>query len=56
MRYAYNTVVRWDKNHTKPQTLSEKLKLYIDVKEGKDPGEKDKKLQRSCVWGERKFL
>ena len=56
MRYAYNTVVRWDKNHTKPQTLSEKLKLYIDVKEGKDPDEKDKKLQRSCVWGERKFL
>ena len=55
MRYAYNTVVRWDKNHTKPQTLSEKLKLYIDVKEGK-AGEKDKKLQRSCVWGERKFL
>ncbi|RGB41763.1 hypothetical protein C1646_662756 [Rhizophagus diaphanus] len=27
-----------------------------DVKEGKDPDEKDKKLQRSCVWGERKFL
>jgi hypothetical protein len=56
MRYAYNTVVRWDKNYTKPQTLNEKLKLYVDVKEGKDPDEKDKKLQRSCVWGERKFL
>src|ERR1044071_9260448 len=27
MRYAYNTVVKWDKNHIKPQTLNEKLKL-----------------------------
>ena len=35
MRYAYNTVVRWDKNHIKPQTLNEKLKLYVDVKVGK---------------------
>ncbi|CAG8638814.1 13991_t:CDS:2 [Cetraspora pellucida] len=42
----------WIKLHT----LNEKLKLYIDVKEGKDFNEKDKKLQRSCVWGERKFL
>jgi hypothetical protein len=42
MRYAYNTVVRWDKNHIKPQTLNEKLKLYVDVKERKDPDEKDK--------------
>ena len=33
----------------KPQTLNEKLKLYVDVKKGKDPDEKDKKLQRSCV-------
>lgn len=56
MRYAYNTVVRWNKNRVKPQTLNEKLKLYVDIKEGKDPNEKDKKLQRSCVWGERKFL
>ena len=56
MRYAYNTVVRWDKNHIKPQTLNEKLKLYVDVKERKDPDEKDKKLQRSCVWREHKFL
>jgi hypothetical protein len=45
MRYAYNTVVRWDKNHIKPQTFNEKLKLYVDVKKGKDPDEKDKKLQ-----------
>ena len=44
MRYAYNTVVRWNKNHIKPQTLN--------VKEGKDPDEKDK----DRVWGECKFL
>jgi len=44
MRYAYNTVVRWDKNCIKPQTFNEKLKLYVDVKEGKDPDKKDKKL------------
>ena len=56
MRYAYNTIVRQDKNHTKPQTLSEKLKLHIDVKEEKDSDEKDKKLQRSCIWEECKFL
>ncbi|CAG8632294.1 10374_t:CDS:2, partial [Gigaspora rosea] len=40
----------------KPYTLNEKLKLYTDIKEGKDLNEKDKKLRRSCVWGERKFL
>ncbi|RIB15710.1 hypothetical protein C2G38_2092681, partial [Gigaspora rosea] len=67
MRYAYNTVVRWNKNRRfcnssknfewiKPYTLNEKLKLYTDIKEGKDLNEKDKKLRRSCVWGERKFL
>lgn len=45
MRYTYNTVVRWNKNCVRPQTLNEKLKLYADVKEGKYP-----------VWGECKFL
>jgi len=25
MRYAYNTVVKWDKNHIKPQILDENL-------------------------------
>ena len=66
-RRAYNTVVRWDKSRRrcdsskhfewiKSQTLNEKLKLYADVKEGKDPKEEDKKLRKSCVWGERKFL
>lgn len=55
-RYAYNTVVRWDKNHKKPQKLGEKLKLYTDVKVGKDLDEKDKKLQRSCVWESENFF
>ena len=60
MRYAYNTVVRWNKNRRfcnssknfewiKPYIFNEKLKLYTDIKEGKDLNEKDKKLQRSCV-------
>ncbi|CAG8725018.1 20824_t:CDS:2, partial [Cetraspora pellucida] len=40
----------------KPYTLNEKLKLYIDVKEKKDFNKKDKKLQRSCVRRECKFL
>ncbi|CAG8531374.1 3271_t:CDS:2 [Cetraspora pellucida] len=40
----------------KPHTLNEKLKLYINVKEGKYFNKKNKKLQRSCVWEECKFL
>src|SRR5437588_2000826 len=41
----------------KPQPIKDKLKLYADVHVGKDVNElEDKKLQKSCVWGERKFI
>jgi hypothetical protein len=41
----------------KPQPIEDKLKLYADVHVGKDVNEReDKKLQKSCVWGERKLL
>ena len=41
----------------KPQPIEDKLKLYADVHVGKDVNEReDKKLQKSCVWGERKFV
>jgi hypothetical protein len=73
MRYAYNAVVRWNRyrrfytknSHigpsqrvwVKPQPIKDKLKLYADVRVGKDVNEReDKKLQKSCVWGERKFV
>lgn len=43
MRYAYNTVVKWNKNQVKPQILSEKLKLYFD-KRGKRSWQKRRKI------------
>ena len=72
-RYAYNAVVRWSRyrhfytknSHTGPsrpawiksQPIADKLKLYADVRVGKDINEReDKRLQRSCIWGERKFV
>ena len=73
MRYAYNAVIRWSRYHhfytkdsyigtsqqvwVKSQPIKDKLKLYTDVRVGKDVNEhEDKKLQKSCVWGERKFV
>ena len=71
-RYAYNAVVRWSRyrrfytkdSHIGPsrrgwiksQPIEDKLKLYADVRVGKDINEReDKGLQRSCIWGERKY-
>ena len=72
-RFAYNAVVRWSRYRhfytkdspigpsqrvwVKSQPIEDKLKLYTDVRVGKDVNEhEDKKLQKSCVWGERKFV
>src|SRR4051794_34941213 len=73
MRYAYNAVIRWSRyrcfytknSHiglsqrvwVKSQPIKDKLKLYTDVRVGKDVNEhEDKKLQKLCVWGECKFV
>jgi hypothetical protein len=69
-RFAYNSVVKWNKRcyftmedgvkkkkYINPMNHKQKLSLFSDIQAGIDVDKvNDKKLINSAIWGERKFL